>query len=83
MTEEQQQRIHDLVYSCDARADLARYIVKLEVACDEQNKRIQELKDELSDMFNWLVLYLTPEQYAMWEARLEELDVEPTWRWTR
>lgn len=50
---------------------------------DEKTERERELETLVADMFNWLVLYLTPEQEQMWEARLEELDVEPTWRWTR
>lgn len=50
---------------------------------DEKTERERELESLVSDMFCWLVLYLTPEQEQMWETRLEELDVEPTWRWTR
>lgn len=50
---------------------------------DEKTERERELESLAADMFMWLSGYLTPEQYAMWEVRLEELDVEPTWRWTR
>lgn len=50
---------------------------------DEKTKREKELEALAADLFCWLADYLTPQQYAMWEARLEELDVEPAWRWTR
>lgn len=53
------------------------------IAATLGNEREQELESLAADMFNWLADYITPEQYAMWESRLEELDIEPTWRWTR
>lgn len=49
---------------------------------DEKSEREKELESPVADLFNWLADYITPEQYAMWENRLEELDV-PLWRWTR
>lgn len=50
---------------------------------DEKTERERELESLAADLFNWLADYLTPQQYDMWEARLEELDVRPLWRWAR
>lgn len=43
MTDEQRQRIHDITYSCDDRAELAERIVALE----EENAKLRELAREL------------------------------------
>jgi len=41
MTDEQLQRIHDIEYSCDSRAELAERIVGLE----DENEKLRELTD--------------------------------------
>lgn len=49
------------------------------VAATLSNEREKELESLAADMFCWLVDYLTPAQTQMWETRLEELNVPPTW----
>ena len=43
MTDEQRKRIHDIVYSCDDRAELAERIVRLE----DEREMLRELAIEL------------------------------------
>ena len=49
---------------------------------DELGTENDSLKDELSDMFGWLVAYITPEQAQAWEDRLERVGVIVDWGWS-
>ena len=45
MTEEQMQRVHDLLYSCDSREELCERIVTLE----DENAKLRECLQDLAE----------------------------------
>lgn len=48
---------------------------------DDGRAESADLREELRDMFGWLVAYITPEQAQAWEDRLGRVGVTVDWGW--
>lgn len=81
MTDEQKERIHAIVYSCDSRSELAERIVELEDGRDELRERVEDLVALLNDMFGDLCGLVPPEQAQRWADQMERVGVCATWGW--